>query len=145
MGSGSEYVIAPPPAVSAATLSSARVALGDIRLVPHVNLYEHTGSSGFNVGLMAPVFLPTGNDSAYAGEPLRIEPRLAVDYRRKRLLVAFNAGYLVRKKAKVLGNEIDDQVRLGLGAEIPLIDALSLMAEVDSRLNILAPDMDKKT
>jgi outer membrane protein OmpA-like peptidoglycan-associated protein len=142
LSAGTNPGSAPVPSVRAATLSDSKIALGDLRVVPRVSLYEHQGSSGFDLALLAPVWLPTGDQKVYAGESVRVEPCVALDYRHKQLLVAFNAGYLVRNKVEVLGTEIDDQLRLGGGAEIPVIDRLSVLAELDAHFNVLASHFD---
>jgi outer membrane protein OmpA-like peptidoglycan-associated protein len=140
---GSAYQVAPPLSVQAASLDKSKVALGDIRVVPRVNLYEHAGPGGFDVALLASLWLPTGSDASYAGESLRVEPRVAVDYATRTWLVAFNAGYMVRGAANVLGTELNDQVRLGLGTNFDLTRGFSVLAEVDAHLNVLADDFGK--
>lgn len=129
---------APPPIVQASTMQSSKVALGDIRVVPRVSLFQHAGSAGLDLALLASVWLPTGSNANYAGESVRVEPRLALDYATRTWLIAFNAGYMVRNAANVLGSVIDDQLRLGLGANIGLGEHFSVLAEFDSQFNLLS-------
>ena len=137
---GSDYNTTPPPVVEAGTLSDSQVAFGDIRVVPRVGLLRHDGPGGVDLALAATVWLPTGNDDAYAGEAVRIEPRVLLDYQTRNWLVAFNAGYLIRQSADVLGTKLDDQVRLGLGADVGLGMGFSVLGEVNAQLNVLADD-----
>jgi len=137
VGAGSDFAITPPDAVVQSSLSSAKVALGDLRLVPRVGLVQHEGDTGFDLALLAPVFLPTGDKAAYAGEPFRIEPRVAASFTRQKLLLAANIGYLIRSRAQVLDTRVDDMLRWGLGSEIPLVGILSGLLEVDGQFNVL--------
>ena len=83
-----------------------------------MSLLQHEGRSGLDFAFIGQLWLPTGADSAYAGESVRVEPRLALDYHSDSVLLAFNAGYLVRGEANVLGSDLDDQVRLAAGADV---------------------------
>src|SRR6185436_3571010 len=78
VAAGSEFDPAPPPAVAAVLVDETKVVFGDVRLVPRVNLLD-PGERGFGLALLAPLYLPTGNDEYYAGEPFRIEPRVSAD------------------------------------------------------------------
>lgn len=139
---GSEFDPAPPPALSGLVVADTKVALGDLRIVPRLRLLG--GEEGFGLALLAPIYVPTGKGESYAGEPFRFEPRVSADYRSARgMLIAFNAGYLVRKRADILGARVDDMVRLGLGAELPIAWGLSGMAEIDTQLNVLNGSLNK--
>lgn len=118
----------------------SRIAVGDVRLTPRVSLLRHEGRSGFDLALAVPIWLPTGNDESYAGEPFRIEPRLALDYHSDRAVIVVNAGYRVRSAARVINTELDDQVVAGLGADVLLAGGFGLLATADSRLNVHAED-----
>lgn len=140
VSAGSSFDTAPPPSVQAASMRESKVAFGDIRIVPRASLYQHPGSAGFDLAALASLWLPTGSNANYAGESVRVEPRLALDYATRTWLVAFNAGYMVRGAANLLGSVIDDQVRLGLGTTVDLGKRFSVLAEVDAHLNVLTND-----
>jgi OOP family OmpA-OmpF porin len=53
-------------------------SFGDIRIVPRVSLLP--AARRLQNALLAPMSLPTGKRENYAGEPFRVEPRIAVDY-----------------------------------------------------------------
>jgi outer membrane protein OmpA-like peptidoglycan-associated protein len=144
VSAGSGFATAPPLAVQAALVDSSQVALGDIRLVPRVSLIQRKADSGLGLALLIPVSLPTGDDKLYVGEPFRVEPRAAIDWAHRGVLLSANVGYLVRSKAHVLGNTIDDSLRWGVGAEIPLVGGLSALAEVFGALDVLAQDFTSR-
>jgi outer membrane protein OmpA-like peptidoglycan-associated protein len=127
--------------LAVASNPESKVAVGDVRLAPRVSLLRHDGPSGVDLALVVPIWLPTGNDSSYAGEPFRIEPRVAFDYHSDRVLFVVNAGYRVRSAARVINTELNDQVTLGLGADVRVAGGLGLLATADSRLNVLADDL----
>jgi outer membrane protein OmpA-like peptidoglycan-associated protein len=142
VSAGSDFA-APPPAVAAAVLDGSELSLGDVRLVPRLTLYRQAREQGLAIALLTQVWLPTGNDRAYAGEPIRVEPRLALDYRTPRAVFAWNGGYMVRTSAEVLGTKVDDQLRLGAGADVTIHGGLGALAEVDAQLNVLSRDFDQ--
>jgi outer membrane protein OmpA-like peptidoglycan-associated protein len=139
---GSEFDPAPPPAVQVMLMESTEVALGDLQLVPRVQLFG--GERGYALALLVPLWLPTGNDDYYAGEPFRIEPRVSADYRSARGdLIALNVGYLFRSRADILGTRVDDMLRVGAGADVPIVGGLSALAELDTQFNVLAGPLNK--
>jgi len=137
MAGGSEFEEA-PPALQSASLSSSKVAFGDLRIVPRASLYRHAGPSGFDFGALLATWLPTGSNSVYAGESFRIMPGLALDYAARNWMLAFNLGYMVRAAAEVLGSTVDDQLQLGAGGSVDLDPRFSLLAEVATHLNVLS-------
>lgn len=143
VSAGSEFD-QPVPAVEAVLMQSNELALGDLRLIPRASLVGE-GERGFGVALLAPLYLPTGKDSVYAGEPFRIEPRIAVDWvgeRRDR--IALNVGYLIRNRTNVLTSAVDDMLRIGAGAEVPIAAGFSALAELNTQLNVLSTSFAKR-
>ncbi|HEY6880149.1 MAG TPA: thrombospondin type 3 repeat-containing protein, partial [Polyangiales bacterium] len=141
VSAGSDYDN-PPPVLAASLMQQTKTSFGDIRVVPRVSLLRPDGRLGLAV--LLPTSLPTGKREHYAGESFRIEPRVALDYTFKRgTLLAFNAGYLVREQVRVLGQRVDDMVRLGAGADVPIAGGLSALAEVNTQLNVLGSNFDK--
>jgi outer membrane protein OmpA-like peptidoglycan-associated protein len=140
VSAGTSFDSPPPRSVQVAAMSQSKVALGDVRIVPRVSLYEHGTPAGFDLAVLASVWLPTGGKASYAGESLRVEPRLALDYSTRTWLIALNAGYLVRGAANVLGTALDDQLRVGVGALVDLGKHFGVLAEWNTRFNVLAKD-----
>jgi outer membrane protein OmpA-like peptidoglycan-associated protein len=138
---GSDYT-APPPGIENALMRSTEYAVGDLRLVPRLNLLDPKAAVG--LALLLPLYLPTGKDEHYAGEAFRIEPRMSVDFRSEGgLLLAANVGYLVRERTHILESAFDDMLRVGVGTDVPLGAGLSLLAEIDAQFNVLADGIDK--
>lgn len=137
MAAGSQFEQM-PPALQSASLSSSKVAFGDLRIVPRASLYRHDGASGFDLGALLAAWLPTGGNSVYAGESFRVMPGLALDYTARNWLLAFNVGYMVRSAANLLGSTVDDQLQLGLGGSFDLNQRFSVLAEVAAHLNVLS-------
>ena len=109
---------------------SADSGLGDLRMGLKVHALRVAG-----VGLAGAVEVtaPTAAKEALMGEgSWTVTPRLVLDWvHRSGLVLAFNAGYRVREAASVGSLTVDDEVRLGLGAEVPLgVAGLSVAAEV---------------
>jgi outer membrane protein OmpA-like peptidoglycan-associated protein len=121
-----------------ASLQDDEFAFGDIRVAPRVSIIEHDGSSGIDLAFVLPLWIPTGNDASYAGEPFRIEPRVALDFHSDAAVIVLNAGYMARKKQELVNTVADDQVKLGLGADVRLAGGLGVLAQLDTRLNVLA-------
>lgn len=117
ISAGSDFSSPPPEDVQAHLVSDSVLALGDVRIVPRWTALQR-GASGFGVAVLAPVSLPTGSADRYVGDSLRVEPRVAVDWKGGPVLLAANLGYLFRDERTVLGSTIDDSVRWGLGADV---------------------------
>jgi outer membrane protein OmpA-like peptidoglycan-associated protein len=144
VSAGSAYAVTPPPAVQAARVDSSQAAFGDIRIVPRVALITRAAKSGVGLALLATVSLPTGDDKLYVGEPLRVEPRLALDFAHNGFLLSGNLGYLIRSKAQILGSTVDDMLRWGIGAEIPVVEHLSALLEAFGGLNLMAANFSDR-
>lgn len=129
-----------PAVLQDAIVASSEAAFGDVRLVPRVALIERKEASGFGLALLTTVWLPTGDDELYVGESLRLEPRVALDFAHDGLLLSGNVGYMIRQEAQLLASTVDDMLRWGIGAEIPLFAKLSALVEAFGGLNVLASD-----
>lgn len=95
------------------------VALADPRIVPRVRLLNADKAAGFGIALAAPVYLPFGDDESYQSDgKVRVEPRLALDYRVMRFLVAANVAYQARPETVAHNYVSDDNLRWALGLEL---------------------------
>ncbi|MCC6623360.1 MAG: DUF4215 domain-containing protein [Deltaproteobacteria bacterium] len=120
---GTAASIAPSAAPDRPRLSGEAVGLGDLRLSVRGRLVgPRWGESGVGLALVGDLTLPTATDSPFMGdEGFTLLPRLVVDYRQvDGLIVALNLGYRMRPEARVDDLEIGDELRLGLGAELPV-------------------------
>jgi outer membrane protein OmpA-like peptidoglycan-associated protein len=72
--------------------------------------------SGFGLAIGLPVFIPIGGDYQTDGS-LRVEPRIAGDFRIHRLVAAVNLAYQLRPEAVAHNYVSDDALRWGLAVE----------------------------
>jgi outer membrane protein OmpA-like peptidoglycan-associated protein len=133
-----------PSAVRSMRVAGTELALGDLRFVPRYSVIGGDREDGLGLAVLAQVYLPTGKDAVYAGEPFRLEPRLALDWRNGRgLVLAFNVGYLIRAEAELLDTRVDDALRAGVGANFPIGAGVSGLVEVGTQLNVHSDDFKR--
>ncbi|MCA9514636.1 MAG: hypothetical protein KC635_06830, partial [Myxococcales bacterium] len=111
------------------------VALGDVRLEARARLLTPAPSAG-GLGLAVAVeaSFPTGGSAPFATEGgVTVTPRLVLAWHAPGGgAVALNAGFRVRPGADVVDLAIGNELRVGIGGEIPLGHyGLALLAEVD--------------
>jgi len=114
-------------------------ALGDLRLAAFGQLLRPATATGFGVALGAEVTLPTHGDLPWTGElDPTVAPTLIVQRRfAGGALVAANLAFLVRPEAEFLDLTFDDEVRLGLGGELPIGGTgLGLLGELTGALGL---------
>ena len=107
-----------------------RRGVGDLRLGLKGRIFTW---EGLGLAAMVEATAPTASDEPLMGEQSwTITPRLVLDYRFPcGAVVAFNVGYKVRQEVAITSLAVDDELRLGLGAELPLnVAGLWLLAEV---------------
>ena len=114
------------------TVSST--VLGDLRIVPKVQLLNPDDMSGIGLALLPTVILPTGDRQSFNSDgELRFEPRLAVDWRHADgYIVAANIAYAFRPRRPAETYISDDAFRWSFGGYVPIplpeMDGLGLMA-----------------
>ncbi len=111
--------------------------IGDIRLVPKVQLYTNraeAGDQGLGLALVLDTHLPTGDGAALQGGDFRIGPRLAFDYDFGGPRVGANLGYLYRGAQELQNLEVRDTMSWSVGAEMPVHDMVALTGEFFGRL-----------
>ena len=107
--------------------------LGDVRLVVRGRLLGSPwGTDGAGLALALQLGLPTGSADFMSDGGVTAMPQLIADYRSARgLVIALNLGYRMRPERVIDDLAIDDELRLGLGAELPVgFEGLSFTAEV---------------
>jgi len=124
------------------------IAFGDLRVVARGRIFGAApGETGFGLGLAVDLTIPTsGGSTAFAGEDgLDITPRLAFDWRDAGgTVVALNVGYRIRTSQVLVDDlAVGDELRLGLGADIPLgAYDISALGEVLATLGLGTDDLD---
>lgn len=94
-------------------------ALQDIRIVPRLQLLDPEDFGGLGSALLVMVSLPIGDDLNGEGS-VRVEPRLAVDYRVGEFTVAANLAWAFREETAAQNYVADDVFRWALGLELPM-------------------------
>ncbi len=98
-------------------------AAGDMRLVPKFRLLEEGTLGGLGIGLLATVWLPTGDSDTYNSDgSVRVEPRLLVDYTVADFVVLANVGFQIRDTVNQRNFTSSNSLRWGFGVEVPLGD-----------------------
>ena len=107
---------------------AASAAIGDLRIVPKVQLLSPDIARGFGIALAAPVGLPTGSAASFATDgTVRVEPRAVVDYLHSSgFTVAANVGFLLRPQQESDVFAAGNALRWGAGAAVPVADTVHL-------------------
>ena len=120
--------------------------VGDLRLVPKVQLFSARETRDANGGALAVVLdmhLPTGSDERLQGGDFRIGPRIAFDAVVGGPRLAANLGYLYRSENEVGNLDVRDMVRWNVGVEVPVGDQLWITTEMYGRLTPAAEEMSR--
>jgi outer membrane protein OmpA-like peptidoglycan-associated protein len=97
------------------------VGIGDLRIVPKINLvnqdtYDDPG--GFQLGILADISVPTGDEDNFQGGGFSAEPRLAIGYGVSDWFdAAINVGYLIRDEGRFQNIEAKSHLTLGAGLD----------------------------
>jgi len=109
--------------------------LGDLRVLARASALRTAAHAGFGLATQVELTVPTATGAPLLGEDgVTITPWLLADWRSAGgVLIALRAGYLVRRATRFEDLRFDDEVRVGLGTELPLgWQSLSALAELAS-------------
>ncbi|MEZ4459464.1 MAG: OmpA family protein [bacterium] len=97
-------------------------ALGDVRVVPKVRLWDRSWAAGVGASLAVPVYLPTGDDQSFNSDgSVRAEPRLAVDWKHESgFQVVTNVAFQLRPERVARNFVSGNSLRWGGGLVVPL-------------------------
>lgn len=122
------------------TNTSTQFGPGDLRLFAKARLWLDNSPRymGFGLALYADLGLPTGKKDAFMSARISSSVKLIADWRhRSGFVIALNAGYHYQQRATFGDFAIDDELRFGLGAELPLFfKGFSLLGEVTTTVAI---------
>ena len=107
--------------------------VGDLRLLARAAVLRRARQPGLGLATLVELTIPTATGTRLMGEPsVTVTPWLLLDWRTASgLLAALRVGYLVRPAGRFEDLRFDDEVRAGLGAELPLGGRhLSALAEL---------------
>ncbi len=108
--------------------------MGDIRIQGRLVVWQpEGGQSALAVAIDG--YLGTGDIDAFHGDVgRRVETRLLGSHRLGGADLRANLGYLARDPARLGNLEVEDALTLGLGAEVRLSDAWTLLPEIDAAI-----------
>ncbi len=116
--------------------SGGESGLGDLRFSAKVRALNWRG---LGLAALLEATAPTSSGDRLMGESSwTFTPRLVLDWRHKSgAVVAFNVGYRMREAVSLGTLSVDDELRLSLGAEVPLgAFDLSLLGEVVAAIGL---------
>jgi len=132
------------------TAEDAEFGLGDIRIVPRLQLYSTIDDDrlgGYAIGVMLAAFLPVGDEEAFQGEGgVRVDSRvvgdLAFTFFGRPGRVSLNLGYLARPEAVYQASTIDDALTYGIAASLPITDhTVTIVPELHGQRVLLGDDI----
>ncbi len=134
--------------VAGLDVGDAGFGLGDIRLVPKVQLFSTRGDAqenGYALALVGDVWLPTGNKEMLQGDSFRGSLRLAFDaVAASNVRLGLNVGYLFRESTKISNLDVRDALTMGAGAEVALTPAFRMTAELFGKVAVTADSIDRR-
>lgn len=117
--------------------------IGDIRIVPAINLFDqhrkNGGQGGAALTLIGDIYLPTGRDQDWQGESLRGHPELVFDYAfANDLKFSVGMGILFRQANQLLNLGINEAFTYGVGVDIPVNapDTLHVLLEAQGQVTV---------
>jgi outer membrane protein OmpA-like peptidoglycan-associated protein len=119
-------------------------AMGDIRLDVK-GTFLRNEENGFGIGANLVMSFPTNAGTPYAGDDgFTFTPQLLLDFNKKGYFAAVNAGVRIRTQSESLEwLDVENELLLGLGVGIPLVDQLLLGAELQTTSNLSDPFADE--
>ncbi|NTX51614.1 OmpA family protein [Myxococcus sp. CA039A] len=122
---------------------AAGTGVGDLRLVPKVRLLSTEG--GLHLALVAPVTLPTGGGSDFLGtKGLTFQPRLVAEWAGDSLRLLANVGVNLRGEQQLRNLRVGNEFSYGVGAEVPLTQALSVAATLSGALGLKETNAEER-
>ncbi|WP_158617679.1 Ig-like domain-containing protein [Corallococcus sp. CA049B] len=115
--------------------------LGDLRVVPKLALLNE---GALNLAVVAPFTLPTGGGDHFLGaEGLTFQPRVAGEWATPSLRLLANVGVNLRKAQDLRNLRVGSELAFGVGAEVPITQALSAQATLAGALGLSESDKEE--
>ncbi|MGE6761436.1 Ig-like domain-containing protein [Corallococcus interemptor] len=115
--------------------------LGDLRIVPKLALLKQ---GALNLAVLAPFTLPTGGADSFLGaEGLTFQPRVAGEWATPSLRLLANVGVNLRKAQDLRNLRVGSELAFGVGAEVPITQALSAQATIAGALGLSESDEEE--
>ncbi|WP_304504116.1 Ig-like domain-containing protein [Corallococcus sp. EGB] len=111
-----------------------KAGLGDLRVVPKLALLS---KGALNLAVLAPFTLPTGGADHFLGaDGLTFQPRVAGEWATSSLRLLANVGVNLRKEQDLRNLHVGNELAFGVGAEVPLTQALSAQATLSGAVGL---------
>ena len=121
---------------------SAGFGIGDLRLVPRLGLFRSGSADGLAIALLIDTRLPTGDSDTFQGGEVRVEPRLALDYRLPGgTRLGGNVGWAIRPTSQFFDLTVDDGLTWGVAADVAIGTGFHLVPELNGGTSLLADDV----
>ncbi|NOK08044.1 Ig-like domain-containing protein [Corallococcus exercitus] len=115
--------------------------LGDLRVVPKLALLS---KGALNLAVLAPFTLPTGGGEHFLGaDGPTFQPRVAGEWATPSLRLLANVGVNLRKAQDLRNLHVGNELAFGVGAEVPLTQALSAQATLAGAVGLSESDKEE--
>ncbi|MBN8232186.1 OmpA family protein [Corallococcus macrosporus] len=115
--------------------------LGDLRVVPKLALLS---KGALNLAVLAPFTLPTGGGDHFLGaDGPTFQPRVAGEWATPSLRLLANVGVNLRKAQDLRNLRVGNEFAFGVGAEVPLTQALSAQATLAGAVGLSESDKEE--
>ncbi|MBZ4371083.1 Ig-like domain-containing protein [Corallococcus sp. AS-1-6] len=115
--------------------------LGDLRVVPKLALWKQ---GALNLAVVAPFTLPTGGGEHFLGaDGPTFQPRVAGEWATPSLRLLANVGVNLRKAQDLRNLRVGNELAFGVGAEVPITQALSAQATLAGAVGLSESDTEE--
>ncbi|WP_375758952.1 OmpA family protein [Corallococcus exercitus] len=115
--------------------------LGDLRVVPKLALLS---KGALNLAVLAPFTLPTGGGDHFLGaDGPTFQPRVTGEWATPSLRLLANVGVNLRKAQDLRNLHVGNELTFGVGAEVPLTQALSAQATLACAVGLSESDTEE--
>ncbi len=115
--------------------------LGDLRVVPKLALLSR---GALSLAVVAPFTLPTGGGDHFLGaDGLTFQPRVAGEWATPSLRLLANVGVNLRKAQDLRNLRVGNELAFGVGAEVPITQALSAQATLAGAVGLTESDKEE--
>ncbi|MBZ4331842.1 Ig-like domain-containing protein [Corallococcus sp. AS-1-12] len=115
--------------------------LGDLRVVPKLALWKR---GALNLAVVAPFTLPTGGGEHFLGaDGPTFQPRVAGEWATPSLRLLANVGVNLRKAQDLRNLRVGNELAFGVGAEVPITQALSAQATLAGAVGLSESDTEE--
>lgn len=124
------FGVGPPPIGGAGFPSDSKTELGDMRFELKFRIRNNEDKL-VGIALLPFVTAPTGPSTVFAGNgAVTGGIKIIVDFNiHDRVKLALNVGFLARDNVTILNANLDDQLLLGLGLSVKIIERLMFLVE----------------